>query len=118
MASDDQEIVADTPLPEDKFYRGSILRLSAGRQTGVVRTRAGRDIPFTFQFVTMMGERRRFEDLHIGTVVGFDVSWTANGLRISAMKILDESLYVPVSSGQSAATHDDPPTAGGTSETE
>ena len=62
---------------------------------GVVRTRTGRDIPFTFQFVTMIGERCRFEDLHVGTVVGFDVSWTANGLRVSAMKILDEPLYTP-----------------------
>jgi hypothetical protein len=89
---DDNEPVADTPLPEDKFYRGSILRLSAGRQTGVVRTRSGRDIPFAFQFVTMLGERRRFEDLHVGTQVGFDVSWTAGGLLVSTMKILDAPL--------------------------
>ena len=87
--TDDEEQVPDTALPEDKFYRGRILRLSTGRQTGVVRTRNGRDIPFAFQHVVMLGDKRRFEDLHVGTLVGYDVSWTSRGLRVSMMKILE-----------------------------
>jgi hypothetical protein len=75
--------------PEDKFYRGNVFKLSRGRQTGVVRSGSGREIPFVFQHVVMLGEKRSFEDLHIGTTVGYDVSWTSNGLRVSVIKILD-----------------------------
>jgi hypothetical protein len=89
VASDDDEQVPETVLPTDKFYHGRVLRLSNGRQTGVVRSRNGRDIPFTFQHVVMLGDKRRFEDLHVGTAIGYDVSWTQRGLRVSVMKILD-----------------------------
>ena len=89
VTTDDREQIPDAPLPEDKFYQGRIVKLSHGRQTGVVRSRTGRDIPFTFQFVTMLGPKRRFDDLHIGTAVGYDVSWTSRGLRVSVIRILD-----------------------------
>ena len=90
MAGDDfdERPIEERPVAE-RFYRGHILRLSAGRQTGVVRSASGKDIPFTFAFVEMLGERQRFEDLHIGTAVGYDVSWTSHGLRVSVMRILD-----------------------------
>jgi len=84
---------ADRPIEErpiaERFYRGHILRLSGGRQTGVVRSLSGKDIPFTFAFVEMLGDKRRFEDLHVGTSIGYDVSWTSRGLRVSLMRILD-----------------------------
>jgi hypothetical protein len=88
---DDQEISADEEgaLPEEKFYQGRIIRLSSARQTGVVRSRSGREIPFVFQHVVMLGAKRRFEDLHVGTAVGYDVSWTSRGLRVSVMRVLD-----------------------------
>jgi len=84
----DERPIEERPIHE-RFYRGNISRLSAGRQTGVVRSISGRDIPFIFAFVEMLGDRRRFEDLHIGTAVGYDVSWTSHGLRVSVMRILD-----------------------------
>lgn len=84
----DELPIGERPVGE-RFYRGHILRLSTGRQTGVVRSASGKDIPFVFAFVEMLGERRRFEDLHVGTTVGYDVSWTSHGLRVSVMRILD-----------------------------
>jgi hypothetical protein len=89
VADEDREPAVETPLPEDRFYHGRIVKLSSGRQTGMLRSASGRIIPFAFQHVVMLGENRRFEDLHIGTGVGYDVSWTSNGLRVSLMRILD-----------------------------
>ena len=73
----------------DKYYIGTIVRLFAGSARGLVRTAAGREIPFEFAHVTMVGERRRFSDLREGATVGYDVSWTSRGLRVSVLRILD-----------------------------
>lgn len=89
MAVDDTERPIEERPVEERFYRGHILRLSAGRQTGVVRSASGKDIPFTFAFVDMLGDRQRFEDLHVGTAIGYDVSWTSHGLRVSVIRIFD-----------------------------
>lgn len=69
----------------DKFYRGKIKRLFQGTQMGVVRSGNGRDIPFTFLHVTMLGHARRFEDLREGMSVGFDVGWTSKGLVVTVL---------------------------------
>jgi hypothetical protein len=84
----------DSPAPEGhdpdtRFYRGQILKLSSGAQRGTIRSASGRNIPFFFAYVTMVGPRRRFEDLREGLEVGFDVSWTSKGLRVSVIRILD-----------------------------
>jgi hypothetical protein len=89
VADEERQPAAETPLPEDRFYHGRIVKLSSGRQTGMLRSASGRVIPFVFQHVVMLGEKRRFDDLHIGAAVGYDVSWTSNGLRVSLMRILD-----------------------------
>jgi len=73
----------------DKYYRGVIRQLQRGSQRGTIRSAAGRDLPFVFVHVTMVGSRRRFEDLREGLEVGFDVSRTAHGLRVSVIRIPD-----------------------------
>ncbi len=73
----------------DKFYIGTVEKLYPGGERGVIRAASGRDIPFTFAYVTMIGPRRRFEDLREGLEVGFDVSWTSSGLRVSAIRVFD-----------------------------
>lgn len=73
----------------DKFYRGTVEKLYRGAERGVIRSASGRDIPFTFAHVTMVGPRRRFEDLREGLNVGYDVSWTSNGLRVNVIRIFD-----------------------------
>lgn len=73
----------------DKYYRGTVVALRRGAQRGTIRSASGRDIPFVFAFVTMAGPHRRFEDLEEGMEVGYDVSWTAKGLRVSTIRVPD-----------------------------
>jgi len=75
--------------PDDLFYHGVIATVNWSRGTGVVRSGNGREIPFEFQFVTMIGGQRRIEHLLPGMRVGFDVGWTSKGLRITTIKIYD-----------------------------
>jgi hypothetical protein len=87
MADDIGSPSADEPL--DKFYRGRIKKLFHGTQMGVVRSGNGREIPFTFRHVTMVGGVRRFEDLREGMPVGFDVGWTSKGLVVTVLQTGD-----------------------------
>lgn len=73
----------------DKFYHGTVHSLQRGAQRGTIRNASGRDIPFTFAHVTMVGPHRRFDDLYEGLRVGYDVSWTSKGLRVSVIRIPD-----------------------------
>lgn len=85
----EQNDVRQSPEEQDQFYGGVIAEVNWGRGTGVVRSGNGRDIPFEFPLVVVIGERRRIEHLHPGMRVGFDVSWTSKGLRITHLKIYD-----------------------------
>ena len=69
----------------DKFYRGTIEKLFRGSQSGVVRSGNGREIPFAFLHVVMVGPLRHFDDLREGMRIGFDVGWTAKGLRVTVI---------------------------------
>jgi hypothetical protein len=73
----------------DNFYHGTVVSLRRGAQRGVIHTAGGRDVPFVFPFVTMVGPHRRFEDIREGQSVGYDVSWTSKGLRVSVIRIPD-----------------------------
>ncbi len=80
---------AEEQSSNEKFYRGTVLKLSHGAQRGTIRSAGGRNIPFVFAHVTMVGARRRFDDLREGLEVGFDVSWTSKGLRVSVIRMPD-----------------------------
>ncbi len=71
----------------DKFYHGTVHTLQRGSQRGTIRAASGRDIPFVFAHVTMIGAHRRFDDLYEGLRIGYDVSWTSKGLRVSVIRI-------------------------------
>ena len=86
---DDDGPVADRVEPADKYYRGIVLKLSRSAQRGTIRSASGRNIPFMFMHVTMVGPHQRFEDLREGQEVGYDVSWTSKGLRVSVIRIPD-----------------------------
>jgi len=85
----DETPPANTDESGDKYYRGTIAKLQRGAERGRIRTASGREIPFAFAFVTMVGSRRRFDDLREGLEVGYDVSWTSKGLRVSVIRIPD-----------------------------
>jgi hypothetical protein len=73
----------------DKFYHGIVCALQRGSQRGTIRSTSGREIPFVFAYVTMLGPHRRFDDLYEGLQIGFDVSWTSKGLRVCVIRIPD-----------------------------
>lgn len=85
----DDAPIADTGEFADKYYRGTVLKLSRSAQRGTIRSASGRNIPFMFMHVTMIGPHRRFEDLREGQEIGYDVSWTSKGLRVSVIRIPD-----------------------------
>ncbi len=77
------------PGADDKFYQGVIAQVTWSKGIGSVLSRNGREIPFDFSLVTMVGERRRIEHLLPGMRVGYDVGWTQHGLRITVLKLYD-----------------------------
>jgi hypothetical protein len=89
MADRDEPAVPDIANLRDKFYRGTVLKVSRGAERGTIRSASGRNTPFLFQQVTLVGPHQSFADLHEGMEVGFDVSWTSKGLRVSVIRIPD-----------------------------
>ena len=70
----------------DLFYHGTIHRLSSKKNTGIVRTSSGREIPFSFELVTLFGPVKNPYELREGLVVGYDMSWTSDGLKVTKIK--------------------------------
>lgn len=71
----------------DKYYIGTVVKLYAGSEGGVIRSATGREIPFKFAHLTIVGEPCRFGDLREGAVVGYDVCRTARGLCVSVLRL-------------------------------
>ncbi len=68
-----------------------IVRLDRVRGRGILRSHSGKEIPFQFPYVTVVGARvggamSGIELLHEGDSVGFDVGWTSRGLRVTVIK--------------------------------
>lgn len=73
------------------FYQGMILRLDRARGKGLVRSHTGREIPFQFPFVMVVGapiggRMPGIDLLAEGQSVSFDVGWTSRGLRVTSIK--------------------------------
>ena len=72
------------------FYQGMILRLDRARGRGMVRSHSGKEIPFEFPFVAVLGApiggtMPGIDLIREGDIVGFDVGWTSRGLRITTI---------------------------------
>lgn len=76
---------------EDFFHHGVISKLFQSNSMGFVRTESGREIPFSFQFVILLGEAKKPSELKEGQLVGYDLGWTPSGLRITKIKTYAES---------------------------
>jgi hypothetical protein len=84
----DNSLTNDEERSGDRFYRGVIRKISWNTETGVIRSDSGRDIPFVFPYVTLLGAPRHdIRFLYEGMRVGFDVGWTSKGLRATVIKI-------------------------------
>jgi hypothetical protein len=84
--------VFDERFP-DNFYRGIITSLNHATLRGRVRSNSGREVPFQFPFVAVVGapiggRAPGIEMLHVGDSVGFDVGWSSKGLVVTKIKPL------------------------------
>jgi len=75
----------------DNFYRGVIVRLNRATLRGLVRSDSGREIPFEFPFVAVVGaplggRAPGIDLLHVGDPIGFDVGWSSKGLVVTKIK--------------------------------
>jgi hypothetical protein len=73
------------------FYQGMILKLDRVRGRGVVRSHSGKEIPFEFPFVAVVGApiggtMPGIDLIREGDIVGFDVGWTSRGLRVTTIQ--------------------------------
>ena len=75
------------PSADELFYRGTLIRLSRGGSTGVVRSLAsGREFVFERQHATVLaGSDPDVLELREGMMVGYDVGWTSHGLRVTKL---------------------------------
>ncbi len=87
MASEQIDSDGEASGLSEYFYHGVILRLFPGRRAGVIRTGNGREVPFSFSTVDLLGGDRNFDNLYEGMRVGFDLTRTANGLRVTKIKV-------------------------------
>ncbi len=72
------------------FYQGMILKLDRARGRGVVRSHSGKEVPFEFPFVSIVGAgiggtMPGIELIDEGDIIGFDVGWTSKGLRVTTI---------------------------------
>jgi hypothetical protein len=70
----------------DLFHHGVVTKLFPSNNLGLIRTQNGREVPFSFDLVILVGEVKRPSDLREGQEVGYDVGWTSNGLRVTKIK--------------------------------
>jgi hypothetical protein len=75
----------------DNFYRGMIVSLDRVRGRGLVRSFSGKEIPFRFPFVEVVGapiggRMPGIQSLREGDSVGFDVGWTSHGLWVTKLR--------------------------------
>ncbi len=93
-SNDNRSTVVDDFDPErfpGNFYRGMIERLDRYRGRGVIRSHSGKEIPFEFPFVAVVGAKLGgrmpgIELISQGDLVGFDVGWTSKGLRVTTIR--------------------------------
>ncbi len=77
----------------DNFYRGVIAWLNRANRSGIIRSDSGREIPFQFPFVSVVGApiggpAPGLDRLQVGMQVGFDVGWSSKGLVVTTIKVL------------------------------
>jgi len=76
----------ETEEKRDLFHHGVITKLFPSNNMGLVRTESGREVPFSFQLVILVGEVKNPNDLKEGQEVGYDLGWTSSGLRVTKIR--------------------------------
>ena len=85
-----KELTSGEEQPGDLFYHGVVSKIFWRNETGVIHSDSGKDFPFAFPFVTLLGvPRQDIRFLREGLRVGFDVNRTSKGLQVSVIKVYE-----------------------------
>ena len=71
----------------DLFHHGVITKLFPTNNMGFVLTEGGHEVPFSYELVILLGDVQKPGALKEGMEVGYDLTWTSKGLRISKIKV-------------------------------
>jgi len=79
------------PLPkalpgESAYHHGRITKLFPSNNAGIVHTESGRELPFSYEFVVLLGRAKSPLDLREGEIVGYDLGWTPKGIMVTKIK--------------------------------
>ncbi|MEK7341934.1 MAG: hypothetical protein AABZ69_06935 [Candidatus Binatota bacterium] len=97
MSGPDENL--DPKQGKDLFHQGVISKLFPTNNMGLVRTESGREVPFSFEFVILLGEAKNPSDLREGQEVGYDLGWTPKGLQVTKIKVFSSPAAPPEDSG-------------------
>jgi len=75
--------------PDERFYRGTIIRWHPGSRTGWIRTAKGREVPFATRDLQLLGSARGIGALREGLMVGFDLGRASSGLCVTAIRVYE-----------------------------
>lgn len=76
----------NSSLPENSYHHGSITKLFPSNSMGIVRIESGREVPFSYEFVILLGRAKSPLDLIEGEAVGYDLGWTPKGMMVTKIK--------------------------------
>jgi len=82
------ETIPSTKIPsrDSAYHQGVITKLFPSNNTGIVRTESGREVPFSYEFVILLGRAQSPLDLKEGEAVGYDLGWAPKGIMITKIK--------------------------------
>ena len=87
-ATSEPPAAPDATPPHDRYYRGVIARVYYGSESGtLVSDATGREYPFKYPFVEIIGPIPRIDGLREGMAVGFDLGWTSRGQRVTVIRV-------------------------------
>ena len=71
---------------DDNFPKGEIIKFFPNQGYGFMKDRAGREIYFSLGEMDVVGKKND-DELSIGSVVGYDLSYSGKELHVKKMKI-------------------------------
>lgn len=77
---------ANSSLVENSYHHGTITKLFPSNNMGIVRIESGREVPFSYEFVILLGRAQSPLELTEGEPVGYDLGWTPKGMMVTKIK--------------------------------
>ena len=76
-----------TVSDEDFFPKGEVVKYYKNIHIGVLKNSQGKDLEFDLSEIELVGPKASSAYIKEGTRVGYDVSHTSNGIKVTMLKI-------------------------------